>query len=243
MDMRERLIIALDFSRADEALALVDELKDLVSFYKVGMQLFNAEGPGIIERLRKKGVKIFLDLKYHDIPNTVAGAAEVAVRQGVEMFNLHLSGGRKMVETTLARVNKTVEETAMPRPLLLGVTVLTSLDEKTLQEEIGIRRSLKEQVLYLAKMGEAAGLDGVVASPQELGLLRRSLGESFLIVTPGVRPSWAAPNEQKRITTPEEAIQKGSDYLVVGRPVTKNASPREAAKKIITEMNGGNNRC
>lgn len=248
MRARDKLIIALDYPRAEEAYAMVRQVGELVNFFKVGMQLYYAEGPAIVQNLKKMGVKIFLDLKLHDIPNTVAGAAEVAVHQGVDMFNLHLGGGRRMVEITLERIKEARKElrVASPPPIILGVTVLTSLNETMLKEELGVDRSMEEQVLFLAQMGQAAGLDGVVASPKELALLRRSLDRDFLIVTPGIRPCWAAVGEQERVLTPREAIDSGADYLVIGRPVTKHSSPREALQKIIEEIEkveGGSSRC
>lgn len=224
---RDRLIIALDVASADEALALVRELSGEVSFFKIGLQLYTAAGPEIVRAVSATGAKVFLDLKLHDIPNTVAKAVGAASELGVAMLTLHLSGGSKMLEAAAA---------ACPSDLLLlGVTVLTSADDATLRE-IGIESTVAEQALRLAAIGAAAGIRGLIASPHEVATLRKTLGTTTTIITPGVRPTWSAADDQKRFTTPAEALRNGADYLVIGRPVTAHADPREAVRMIISEI-------
>ncbi len=198
-----------------------------VSLFKIGLQLYTAAGPEIVRAVAATGAKIFLDLKLHDIPNTVAGAVRAAEALGVNMLTLHLSGGRAMIEGAVA-----AKKSGM---MLLGVTVLTSADNETLRE-IGVKSNVSEQVVRLAELGARAGLDGLVASPHEVRLLRERLGQSVKIVTPGVRPSWAEAGDQKRFLTPREAIQNGADYLVIGRPITGNVDPVEATQRILGEM-------
>ncbi|MFL6540881.1 MAG: orotidine-5'-phosphate decarboxylase [Chthoniobacterales bacterium] len=224
---RDRLIIALDVASADEALALVRELSGEVSFFKIGLQLYTAAGPEIVRAVSATGAKVFLDLKLHDIPNTVAKAVEAAAELGVAMLTMHLSGGRKMLEAAAAACPDNL--------LLLGVTVLTSADDATLRE-IGIESSVVEQALRLAAIGSAAGIRGLIASPHEVATLRKTLGTTTTIITPGVRPTWSAADDQKRFTTPAEAIRNGADYLVIGRPVTAHTDPREAVRTIISEI-------
>jgi len=227
---RERLIVALDVPSANEALALARELSDEVTFFKVGLQLYTAAGPEIIRTLgATTGAKIFLDLKLHDIPNTVAKAVAAAAELRVAMLTIHLSGGTGMVAAAVAA--------APAELLLLGVTVLTSSGEDTLRET-GISGPVNAQALRLAQLGTSAGIRGLVASPHEAAALRSqpSSGISISIVTPGVRPTWAAADDQKRFTTPRGALQNGADYLVIGRPVTAHTDPREAVRRIICEI-------
>lgn len=226
---REQLIIALDLPRADAAIDLARILAGDVSFFKIGLQLYTAAGPEIVRAIAATGARIFLDLKLHDIPNTVAKAVTAAAELKVAMLTIHLSGGSRMVEAAVAA--------APPELLLLGVTVLTSSDEATLLET-GINRPVAEQALRLAQLGAHAGIRGLVASPHEAVALRQALPAGMSIVTPGVRPSWAAADDQKRFTTPREAIQNGADYLVIGRPVTAHADPREAVRVIVSEVAG-----
>lgn len=225
--MNDRLIIALDVATADEALALTGELSGEISFFKVGLQLYTAAGPAIVRAISATGANVFLDLKLHDIPNTVAKAVSAASELGVAMLTLHLSGGSKMLEAAA--------NACPPDLLLLGVTVLTSSDEATLRE-IGVASTVEEQALRLAAVGAASGIRGLIASPHEVAPLRKRLGETTTIITPGVRPSWAAADDQKRFTTPAEALRNGADYLVIGRPVTAHADPRAAVRKIIEEL-------
>lgn len=231
----EKIIVALDVDNEAEAYALVKALSPPITFYKVGMKLFTICGPGVLTGLKKLGVKIFLDLKFHDIPSTVASAAEVVTRYGVDMFNIHLSGGREMVYAAMEAVQGTAARQGILRPLVIGVTVLTSLDAHAL-EEVGIGRGLTRHVAGLALMGRESGLDGVVASSQESSTIRAECGENFLIVTPGIRPAWSARNDQERVLTPRQALEAGADYLVIGRPITKHLSPEKAVEKIIAEM-------
>ena len=224
---RERLIIALDFPDASSALDCARDLSGDVSFFKIGLQLYTAAGPEIVRAVAATGAKVFLDLKLHDIPNTVAKAVAAAGELGVAMLTLHLSGGRRMMEAAL---------TAAPADmLLLGVTVLTSSDDATLAET-GIKENVQEHTLRLAALGTAVGIRGLIASPQEVASLRGRLGNDITIITPGVRPTWAAADDQKRFTTPRAAVDNGADYLVIGRPITAHSEPREAVRKIHEEL-------
>lgn len=224
---RARLIIALDFPDPGHAHDCAVDLSGDVAWFKIGLQLFTAAGPDIIRDIAATGAQIFLDLKLHDIPNTVAKAVEAAAGLGVKMLTIHLSGGSRMVEAAVA--------SCPPDLLLLGVTVLTSSDETTLRET-GIGDGVQEQTARLAKLGVTAGVGGLIASPHEVQALRSQLGSAVTIITPGVRPAWSAPDDQKRFTTPREAIANGADFLVIGRPVTAHADPREAIRKISSEI-------
>jgi len=228
LNASERLIVALDVPTADDALRLVDRLAGRVSFFKVGSQLFTAAGPEIVRALVARNLRVFLDLKYHDIPNTVAAAVKSAAGLGVSLLTLHGLGGRAMLEAAAS---------ARPEgPLrLLAVTVLTSHDEASLAQ-IGLAGALSDSVRRLARLARDAGIDGVVASPLEAGLLREACGKGFLIVTPGVRPAGAQAGDQSRLATPAGALSAGADYLVVGRPITDATDPAEAATGIVREM-------
>ncbi len=230
----DRIIIALDVQTKEEGIALVGRLKDARTF-KVGLELFTAEGPAMFRKLKVLRKDVFLDLKLHDIPNTVAGAVRSACRLGVQMMTLHTSGGREMMVRAAEAAKTAAEVGRGPRPMLLGVTVLTSLKGADL-EEVGMSSDVASQVLRLAGLAKAAGLDGVVCSPQEIEALRREFGRELVIVTPGIRPVWAAAQDQKRIMTPAEAVAKGADYLVIGRPVTAAPSPNEAFLRIVEEL-------
>ena len=225
---RERLIVALDFPDAAQALDCARTLSEDVSFFKIGLQLYTAAGSEIVRAIAATGARVFLDLKLHDIPNTVAKAVEAAGELGVAMLTLHLSGGRRMIEAAVAA--------RAPSLLLLGVTVLTSSDAETLRET-GVEDSVEEQTLRLAALGAAAGIGGLIASPQEVAVLRARLGKKTTLITPGVRPTWAAADDQKRFTTPREAIANGADYLVIGRPITAHPAPKEAVRQILEEHN------
>ncbi|PYK64801.1 MAG: orotidine-5'-phosphate decarboxylase [Verrucomicrobia bacterium] len=223
----DKIIVALDVPTKREALDLAEKLGEQIAFFKIGLQLYTAEGPEIVRAVSATGSKVWLDLKVHDIPNTVARAVESAGRVGVQMLTIHLSGGSEMVRAaTAARVNNM---------LLLGVTVLTSATEKTLRE-IGIQDKVDDQVLRLAKLGVEAGIDGVVASPHEIKSLRREFGDKIKIVVPGIRPSWSEAGDQKRTMTPREALEAGADYLVIGRPIIAHPDPNEAAAKILQDL-------
>ena len=236
LSARDRLVLALDVDSDQEAFALVEELGSSVGMFKVGHQLFTAYGPDIVRRIIDKGSKVFLDLKYHDIPNTVAKASVEAVKLGVSMFNVHALGGADMMKAAAESARETAERLGRPVPIVLAVTVLTSMDEQSLRRELKIARSLPRQVSHLARMAGRAGMHGVVASPQEIKLLRRSARGPFVILTPGVRPSWAAKDDQKRIMTPGEAVATGADYIVVGRPVLKAVDRKSAVEKIVQEI-------
>lgn len=234
--VKDKIIVALDVPTKKEALAIVDELGDKVGAYKIGMQLYNACGPEIIEEVTKRKGRIFLDLKFHDIPNTVASAARVAANLGVYMFNVHACGGSTMMKAAADALKEEAAKLGVERPLLIAVTVLTSMNEEELQGEVGISRSLNEQVAAMAKLAKDCGLDGVVASAKEIKLIREACGDDFLIVTPGIRPRDAAADDQKRVKTPGEAVADGADYLVIGRPITKAADRTAAVANIVADI-------
>ena len=223
----DKIIVALDVATKKEALVLVDQLNGQISFFKIGLQLYTAEGPEIVRAVLSTGAKVWLDLKLHDIPNTVARAVESASNLGVHMLTIHLSGGSEMIRAaTAARANNIS---------ILGVTVLTSATEQTLHE-IGIADKVDDQVLRLAKLGVEAEIDGVVASPHEIKKLRHEFRDKIKIVVQGIRPSWAKPGDQKRFMTPRQALEAGADYLGIGRPITTHHKPREAVAKILGEL-------
>ena len=233
---KDRIVVALDVETSAQALALVEKLRGLVGMFKIGKQLFTAAGPDIVRQVVGMGEKVFLDLKFHDIPNTVASAGVEAARLGVTIFNVHALGGSAMMRATVEAVNKAAEHEKLIRPQILAVTILTSHDQATLAE-IGLEKTIQEQVICLAQLATASGIDGVVASPQEIASLRNAIPDpNFVILTPGVRPVGAARNDQKRVMTPNEAVQTGADYLVVGRPITGAENPVAAAQKIIEEI-------
>ena len=223
---RARIIVALDLPTSEAALALVRKLSPHAGLFKIGLQLYIAAGPEIVRAVRALGGRVFLDLKLHDIPNTVGRAVESAGSLGVEMLTIHLSGGRAMVEAA-ARA-------AAPEMFLLGVTVLTSVDEMTLRET-GVDSSMEEQVLRLAKLGTESGIRGLVASAHELAPLRLAHGSKIKIVTPGIRPRSAAADDQKRAMTPTEALKAGADFLVIGRPITAAQNPRAAFEQLVAD--------
>jgi orotidine-5'-phosphate decarboxylase len=233
-EFNTRIIIALDVETKAQGLALVRELHD-AQVFKVGLELFTAEGPQLIKDIQALGKDVFLDLKLHDIPNTVAEAARIGVRHRAFMMTLHTSGGEEMMVRAADVARTESEKRGVPKPLLLGVTVLTSLKNETLAS-IGMVPDTAGQVQRLAALAKKAGMDGVVCSAQEIELVRKETGPDFLIVTPGIRPVWAAAQDQKRIMTPAEAIGKGSNYLVIGRPITQAPSPREAFLRILEEI-------
>jgi len=232
----DRLVLALDVDDEREALELVSELKGSVGVFKVGHQLFTAYGPDIVRKIIGMGGRVFLDLKYHDIPNTVAKAAAEAVKLGVSIFNVHALGGLEMMRAAAESAKETAEKRNLPLPAVLAVTVLTSMDQKGLRRELKIVRSLSREVVHLARLARRAGMHGVVASPHEIRLLRRAIRGEFVILTPGVRPEWAAADDQKRVMTPGEAVTAGADYIVVGRPVLKAEDRKAAVGKILKEM-------
>ncbi len=231
-EARERLIVALDAGDREEALRLAGILAPEVGAFKVGLELFCAAGPSLVRELVERGARVFLDLKFHDIPNTVAGAARAAARLGAWMFNVHAAGGREMMRRAVAAAE---DAAGRARPLVVAVTVLTSIDARALREEVGIAREPLDQVRFWAEEARAAGLDGVVCSPLEAGVVKEACGRGFLVVTPGVRPAGVAVGDQRRVLTPAGAIAAGADYLVVGRPVTAAPDPVRAVRAIAEE--------
>jgi orotidine-5'-phosphate decarboxylase len=233
--MRDRLFVALDVDSLEDAAGLLDRLGDAVSGVKIGSQLFTSAGPAAVELAQKRGHRVFLDLKFHDIPNTVAGAVRSATRLGVFMLNVHASGGAEMMRAAAESAGQAARDFGVTRPICLGVTVLTSLDRRALATEIGVAASVEGHVLRLAEAAREAGLDGCVASPQEIRRIRVALGPRFAIVTPGIRPT-TTEDDQKRVATPRAALMAGADYLVVGRPITAARDPKAAAAAIVAEL-------
>ena len=227
--MKSKIFVALDVENKEKALEIVSDLKGLGACFKIGKQLFTSTGPELVREIVGMGEDVFLDLKYHDIPNTVAKAGAAAAELGVKIFNVHASGGRKMMEAVRSEMDKLTNP-----PLVLAVTILTSLGEEDIRE-VGFDRTIPEQIAKLAKLAKDSGMDGVVASPLEIELIRETCGKDFKILTPGIRPAFAALNDQKRIATPAEALRKGADYLVIGRPITAAENRREAFLKILEE--------
>lgn len=232
---KDKIIFALDVEHFTEAQRWVNLLKDRVGIFKVGKQLFTHSGPKVIDMICQKGQKVFLDLKYHDIPNTVAKAGEEATKHQVAMFNLHALGGLEMMRKTVEASRSIAKSFNLPKPIILAVTILTSMDEESLKE-IGVQGPLIEEVGRLALLSQKAGVDGVIASPQEIEIIRRQCGEHFLIVTPGIRHPSAKKDDQKRTLTPGEAVEAGADYLVIGRPIKEAKDPLEAVQKIVEDI-------
>ena len=236
--MEHRLIVALDMEERHEIENVCARLGDAVSWVKIGFQAFSAFGTDIFPRFRRSGHNVFVDLKFHDIPNTVARDVGTMTKHGAQMINMHAGGGFEMMQAASESATNAAAENGVPRPLLLGVTLLTSIDESGFQQNFGSARGLTKQVVYLAQLAQEAGLSGVVASPLEIEPIRRACGDDFVIVTPGIRPEWAAVGDQRRITTPAAAIQRGADYIVVGRPIIAAEDPLAAAERILDEMKG-----
>ncbi len=232
-----RLIVALDVPSLEEAEAWVDRLKDRIRYFKVGSVLFTAAGPKVIEMIRGKGGEIFLDLKYHDIPNTVASACRVAVNLGVWMLNVHVVSGRSVLRKTVEAVGDEASRKGIRKPILLGVTFLTHLDKDSISHfGWDLEGGMREEIIHLATLAQEDGLDGVVCSPQEIRAVREACGKDFVIVSPGIRPSGTAHHDQKRVSRPKEAVQAGADYLVIGRPILESKEPVKAAEAILKEM-------
>ncbi|MFS1513445.1 orotidine-5'-phosphate decarboxylase [Chengkuizengella sp. SCS-71B] len=234
-DFIGRIIVALDYPSADEAESLLNQLKGIPCYMKVGMQLFYAAGPSFVLKLKEQGYKVFLDLKMHDIPNTVKGGAASIARLGVDMFNVHVAGGITMMESALEGVDQAVNP-SIPKPIVIGVTQLTSTNVTTLNDEIGISGTVEDSVLQYAKLAKNAGLDGVVASPLEVTNIKEQNGEGFVTVTPGIRPIGSNMGDQSRVMTPKEAFDQGTDYIVIGRPITASDDPRKSMENIIEEL-------
>jgi orotidine-5'-phosphate decarboxylase len=236
--MRERLIVALDVDNLEQAKDLVRLLAPEVGMFKIGKQLFTHAGPQAVRLIQDLGGEIFLDLKFHDIPNTVAKAAIEATRLGVRMFNVHASGSLEMMRTTVKEVERVSRQQKLRRPIMLAVTVLTSLGQEDLQR-VGVERKVADQVVRLALLTKQAGMDGVVASPHEVSDIRAACGRQFVIVTPGIRPAEANRDDQQRVMTPGDAVRAGVDYIVVGRPILESKDPVKAARTIVAEMEDG----
>ena len=232
----ERIIVALDVDSAKAAKEAVRTLSGRVGAFKIGFELFVSEGPSIVKMVQDEGGKVFLDLKFHDIPNTVAKAAKAAVRMGAAFFDVHASGGRAMMEKAAITAEEEAAVLGISPPISLAVTVLTSLTADDLRDDLNIGKTPEEQVVSLALLARECGIRGVVSSPKEAAAIRAAVGRDFVIVTPGVRPAWAATDDQKRFTTPLEAVNAGADYLVIGRPILKANDPAEAAARIIEEL-------
>jgi orotidine-5'-phosphate decarboxylase len=223
----DKIVVALDVATKSEATRLVERLREQISFFKIGLQLYTAEGPDIVRAVVASGSKGCLDHKFNDIPTTVASPVEAASGLGVRMLTIHLSGGSDMIRAAVAVPKNEL--------LILGVTVLTSANEGMLRET-GISDEIDNQVLRLAKLGVVRGVDGIVASPHEIKSLRAEFGDKIKIVVPGIRPTWSDPGDQKRFMTPRDALEAGADYLVIGRPITAHKNPREAVEKILEEL-------
>ncbi len=236
MDPKEHIILALDVADYEEAIEIVNVFKDYVNIFKVGSELFTAVGPKIIEGINSMGKKVFLDLKFHDIPSTVAKSARVAANLGVFMLNVHTFGGLEMMKKTVQEIVSVSLKQNIEKPKLLGVTILTSLNQSALTHELGIEQRINTQVKHLAKLALKAGLDGVIASPQEIETIRNSCEKGFLIVTPGIRPIWTKQDDQQRTMPPKKALARGADYIILGRAVMSQPDPVKAIQRILNEI-------
>lgn len=233
---QNKLIVALDVESARKALELVETLRGSVAMFKIGMQLFTAAGPDLVREVVGSGERVFLDLKYHDIPNTVAAAGVEATRLGVSMFNVHTTGGAEMMRRTADAVLECADSEGLAKPLMLGVTILTSANAATLAD-VGFSSSPADLVPRLAELADLSGMDGVVASAREVGVVRRAVTRTdFVVVTPGVRPAGSNAFDQKRVVSPREALDAGADYIVVGRPILDAPDPAQAAREILAEL-------
>ncbi|OEF96151.1 orotidine 5'-phosphate decarboxylase [Desulfuribacillus alkaliarsenatis] len=236
MPPADKIIVALDTDNRETALLIAKQIAPVIKTVKVGMELYYSVGPSIIEDLHKLDLRVFVDLKIHDIPNTAAGAAKSLTKTGVWMWNVHVAGGLKMMEKARESAQEVAKSLDIPMPLLIGVTQLTSTDQSTLNEQIGINEPIQETVVRYAKLAKAAGLDGVVASAQEVPLIKDACGVEFITVTPGIRMTDSSVDDQVRITTPKQAVELGTDYMVIGRNITKADNPYQAAVKIINSF-------
>ncbi len=240
VNAKEKLIVALDVESAEEAVRLYGELRDEAGMFKVGSQLFTSAGPDLVRRLVGEGARVFLDLKFHDIPNTVAAAAREAVRLGVALFNVHAAGGTEMMRRAVEATAEEAARLGVKKPNLIAVTVLTSMDAEALNETGVGAADVEGHVRRLARLADASGLDGVVASPHEIVPVRETVGRAgFLVVTPGVSPTAAAYADQKRVTSPSEAVRLGADFIVVGRAILNSHDPAQAARAVVKEMENG----
>lgn len=234
--MKPEIVVALDFDNLESAKKIVESAGDAVTWYKVGLELFVADGQRVIEYLKQQNKKIFLDLKFHDIPTTVTNAVLASLKYETDMVNMHTQGGPEMMKTTVEKIDEYCAKNGVARPLLIGVTLLTSLDEQYLKlNKLGFESS-RDYVIHLAKTAKESGLDGVVSSAQETPFIKEAVGSDFITVTPGIRPKTASVDDQKRVVTPKDAKEMGTDFIVIGRPVTKAADPKKAAMEIQEEM-------
>jgi len=236
MSLKDKLILALDMQDMQKALDTVDIFSEWVNVFKVGLELFSSAGPDVIRKIHDKGKKVFLDLKFHDIPNTAMRAAEVAARHGVFMFNVHTSGGSRMMKMCSDRVNEICQSEGLARPKIIGVTVLTSIDQAEFKQEMSVNHTIRTHVKHLASLAQNAGLDGVVASGHEASMIRGHCGNDFIIVAPGIRPSWSLPDDQRRTMTPKDALSHGADYIVMGRGILGQEEPLNAVELISLEI-------
>ena len=236
VNAKDRLIVAVDVPTLADAARLIDELHGEVGMFKVGLELYAHCGTALFKLLKERNAPFFFDCKFHDIPNTVAKASEGLVGQGIAMFNVHATGGLEMMKVTAQATRAAAKAAREEAPKIIAVTLLTSIGDRELQEELGYPDNASNLVIRLARLAKEAGLDGVVASAKEIGEIRKACGNDFLIVTPGIRPSWADADDQKRIVTPADAVRDGVDYIVVGRPITRAADRRDAARRIVQEM-------
>ncbi len=233
---KDRLIVALDVPTMFDALKLVDELKEEVGMFKVGLELFTHCGTKLLDELDKLGASVFFDGKFHDIPNTAAAASREIARRGVTMFNVHAQGGAEMIQAAQKAAHESADAAKVQRPILLAVTVLTSISQEILSSDFGETRRVDSLVVQYAQLAQKAGADGVVASAKEVEPIRKHCGKEFVIVTPGIRPAWASEDDQKRVVTPKQAVEMGTDYVVVGRPITRASDRKDAAKRIAEEL-------
>ena len=239
-NIRKRLVLALDVEEITEAKKLVDELSPYIGTFKVGLQLFCGYGLEIVNYIKEKNSDFFLDVKLHDIPNTVEKASYNVIKNGANFFNVHATGGIEMMRAAKKGALEAAQKYNKKKPLVLAVTVLTSINQETLSNELSNNKTVEDFVIQLAKNAKIAGLDGVVASAKELKAIKRELGQDFIVLTPGIRPAWSAVDDQQRIATPKSAIEDGADYIVLGRAVTKAVDKVEAMKKIYKEIEGEN---
>lgn len=239
-EIRKKLVLALDVESIDEAKKLVDELSPYIGTFKVGLQLFCGYGLEIVDYIKEKNSDFFLDVKLHDIPNTVEKASFNVIKNGANFFNVHATGGIEMMKAAKRGAMAAAEKYNKKKPLVLAVTVLTSINQETLSNELSNKKSVEEFVIQLAKNAREAGLDGVVASAKELKAIKKEVGDDFVVLTPGIRPAWSAVNDQQRIATPSSAIKDGADFIVLGRAVTSASDKIEAIKKIYEEIQGEN---
>lgn len=240
-EIKKKLVLALDVEDIEEAKKLTDELSPYIGTFKVGLQLFCGYGLEIINYIKEKNADFFLDVKLHDIPNTVEHAAYNVIKNGANFFNVHATGGIEMMKAAKKGAMEAYQKYGKKKPLVLAVTVLTSISQEVLSNELSNSKNVEEFVIQLAKNARTAGLDGVVASAKELKAIKRELGDDFIVLTPGIRPLWSLKDDQQRVATPKSAIDDGADYIVLGRAVTKAQDKIEAIKKIYEEIQGENN--